>query len=392
MSERDALVVVLSNARSDPRVRHQITWLTEAGWHVDTVGLGPHPSPEVRQHFELMPQAAWVRTRIGAVLAYRVLTKRAMFRHLAFDRIPEDARRALKEGRYRLVVLEDFDFLPLIVDPDALASPHAASTHIHLDMHEYRGEPRVMNAWKRLTRRYRRWQRELIGHPRITTRSTVASRLAEMYASEFGFDTPALVRNAPPFEELSPSPVASDKVSMVFHGLASWQRGFEQILDALRRLDERFVMTFMLTGNPANIERLRRASEDLGDRVRIVPPVPMAEISKEINQYDLEVMFYPPVEPNVEFALPNKFFEAIQARLGVVVGESPMMAELVAKYDLGPIVTGWTSEDLADTLRGLTARDIERFKTAAHRAANFLNAEQEGRTFMSVIEQSSSVE
>lgn len=172
---------------------------------------------------------------------------------------------------------------------------------------------------------------------------------------------------------------------MVFHGLASWQRGFEQILEAMRLLDSRFVMTFMLTGNPNNIDRLRRAAADLGERVRIVPPVPMTEISREINQYDLEIMFYPPVEPNVEFALPNKFFEAIQGRLGVVIGESPMMAELVVEYGLGPIVSGWTGKDLADALAPLTASDVDQYKRAADLAAQSLNAEHEGRVFVEAI-------
>lgn len=385
MSVKTALVVVLSEVRSDPRVRHQITWLTQAGWTVDTVGLGTHPTDEVRQHFELQAQKSWVRSRIGAVIAYRLLPKRTMFRRLALDRFPEEVKGLLRAGSYGLLVLEDFDFLPLILDPQALHSSQGSATHVHLDMHEYRGAPRVATPWNRLTRRYRAWQRELIGHPRITSRTTVASRIAELYASEFDIEMPSIVRNAPPFEPLVPSPVQQDRISMVFHGLASWQRGFEQILEAMRLLDSRFVMTFMLTGNPNNIDRLRRAAADLGERVRIVPPVPMTEISREINQYDLEIMFYPPVEPNVEFALPNKFFEAIQGRLGVVIGESPMMAELVVEYGLGPIVSGWTGKDLADALAPLTASDVDQYKRAADLAAQSLNAEHEGRVFVEAI-------
>ncbi len=132
--------------------------------------------------------------------------------------------------------------------------------------------------------------------------------------------------------------------------------------------------------------RLRDAATDLGDRVRIVPPVAMTEISNTINEYDVEIMFYPPTGPNVEFALPNKFFEAIQGRLGVVVGESPMMAELVREYGLGPVVQGWTGADLARTLSELTSDDVAAFKRAAHSAAGALNAEHEGRVFLMAID------
>ena len=381
-----ALVIVLSQAHNDPRVRHQITWLHEAGWTVDTVGLGPTPSNEVRRHFELQPQADWVRSRFGAVVAYRLLPRRQMFRRLALDRFPAESLRALRAGEYDLLVLEDADFLPIIVDPLAFPDSVPTRTHVHLDLHEYRGAPRTRTPWERLTRRYRAWQRELVGHSRIDSRTTVARGIAEMYAAENGIAPPALVRNAPPFVDQAPSPVDDARIRMIFHGLASWQRGFEQILEAMEVLSDAFEMTFMLTGNPANIDRLARASAHLGSRVRIVPPVPMPEIAREINQYDLEIMFYPPAGPNVQFALPNKFFEAIQGRLGVVVGESPMMAELVREHGLGPVVNGWTGADLARTLEALTTDDVAGFKRAAQRAAEVLNAEHEGRAFLRAIQ------
>ena len=388
MTGRAALVVVLSEAHNDPRVRRQIDWLHGAGWVVDTIGLGPHPAPEVRHHFELIPQAPWVRSRLGSALIYAIFPRRYMFRRLALDRIPKPALQALRAGDYELIVFDDIDLAPLVKDPRARPEPGRPRPRVHLDLHEYRGTVRSRTAWKRLTSRYRRWLRELIGDPVFDTRSTVASRIADMYASEFGFEPPVLVRNAPPFHDQRPSPVEPGRVRLIFHGLASWARGFEQILDAMRELDERFVMTFMLTGNPGNIARLRSASSDLGDRVRVVPPVPMTELSATVNHYDLEVMFYPPVEPNVEFALPNKFFEAVQGRLGVVVGESPMMAELVRHFEIGPVVAGWTGADLARTLSALTTADIERFKLNSEAAARELNAEAEGRVFMSVVDTS----
>lgn len=391
MTHRTALVVVLSQAHNDPRVRRQIDWLHSAGWAVDTIGLGPHPAPEVRHHFELTPQAAWVRTRIGSLAIYAVFPRRHMFRRLVLDRIPQPALRALRAGSYDLVVYNDIDLAPLAKDPRARPEPGRPRPHVHLDLHEYRGEPRTMTAWKRLTSRYRRWLREIIGDPVFDTRSTVSRRIAEMYASEFGFEPPVLVRNAPPFHDQRPSPIEPGRIRLIFHGLASWARGFEQILDAMRELDERFTMTFMLTGSSSNIGRLRVESADLGDRVSIVPPVPMTELSATVNHYDLEIMFYPPVEPNVEFALPNKFFEAVQGRLGVVVGESPMMAELVRHFEIGPIVTGWTGADLAHTLSALTTDDIEKFKLNSEAAARELNAEAEGRVFMSVVDPSKDI-
>lgn len=388
MKDRVALVIVYSQADNDPRVRSQIDWLHDAGWTVDTLALGPKPAEEVRDHYELGPQPRWVRSRPGSVLIYGLFPARLIFRAVVISRIAPRLLAAMRDGVYSLIVFDDIDLAPLMKDPLVRPRPGTTAPHVHLDIHEYRTEPQVLTAWKRLTRRYRKWLRNVIGDSAFTTRSTVARRIAEMYAQEFGFDEPVVVRSAPTFHELSPGVVNPSEIKMIFHGLASWARGFEQIVEAMHVLDERFTMTFMLTGNPGNIERLRTISRSLGDRVRIVPPVPMTEISATVNQYDLEIMFFPPVNPNVEFALPNKFFEAVQGRLGVVIGESPMMAELVREHEIGAIVDGWTGADLARVLSALTTAEITEFKKKSDAAARVLNAQVEGRVFLSVVDPS----
>src|SRR5690606_20601481 len=80
--EKRALVLVMSLAHNDPRVRRQLTWLTSDGWSVDTVGIGPVPSDEVSDHFAIGQQKAWVRSRWGVLITYLLLPKRVMFRRL----------------------------------------------------------------------------------------------------------------------------------------------------------------------------------------------------------------------------------------------------------------------------------------------------------------------
>ena len=195
-----------------------------------------------------------------------------------------------------------------------------------------------------------------------------------------------LVRNSPPFHDQPPSAVDPQNIKLAFHGMASWARGFRDIIDAMRMLDKRFTMTFMLTGSQTVIDELAEYARDLGDRVKIVPPVHMSEISEAINQYDLEIIFFRPLNRNLEYALPNKFFEAVQGRLGLVIGQSPMMAEIVKQSENGIIVDGWTAADLAAAIGSLTAEQIAKFKAASDRAAHTLNAEVEGVVFLQMIE------
>lgn len=383
-----ALILSYSNIESDPRVRRQLDWLTGAGWSVDTIGLGARPRVVEGSHFELGPPSRWSTTRTGVLLAQLLLPARVRFRRQLRDRIPRPALDRLRAGRYDLVVFNETEFGPMISDPRTF-TPAALRARLHLDLHEYHN-PRMRRRTLggRLTARHYRWIRRHIGHRAFTSRSVVNEPIGRLYVEEFGVDPLVPIRNIPPFVAQEPSRVDPGEIRLLFHGLAAWERGFTEILEAMRVLPERFTMTFMLMPNPPIVARLQEQidAHPARDRIRIMPPAPMREIAERINDYDLEIIFYRPLGRNLEFALPNKFFEAIQGRLGVVVGESPAMAELVREFDNGVVVPGFEASDLAASLAALTAEDVERLKAGSHRAAAALNAEAEGRTFLAAVE------
>lgn len=390
---RRALILSFSDIETDPRVRRQIDWLAGGGWVIDTFGLGDHPTSEVSDHFPMAAPRRWLQTRIGTLLSHRGLPGRTRFRLLVADRAPEQMRERLRNGDYALVVFNEFEFTPWVADRRDF-TPAALRGMLHLDLHEYRNPSarrRTLGGW--LTSNHYRWVRKHIGATQFTSRTAVNSQIGRLYSDEFGFPEPVPVRNVPSATPQTPSPVDPRRVRMLFHGMLSWQRGFAEILKAMESLPERFEMTFMVMPNP---ERLKVLNETIQahparDRIRIVPPSPMREIASRINHYDLEIIFYRPLEHNLLYALPNKFFEAVQGRLGLVVGESPAMAELIRKYGNGVIVDGFEAGDLERTLRTLTPKQLIAFKEASHVAAAELNAEREGRVFLGALEQSTEI-
>jgi glycosyltransferase involved in cell wall biosynthesis len=384
---RSALVLSYSVIESDPRVRRQVDWLTGAGWEVDTLGLGGRPTPDVRDHFALAEPSRWVTSRAGVLAAQLLLPPRARFRRQLVSRIPAEATARLRAGDYDLVVFNETEFGPLVADPKVF-TPAARRARLHVDLHEYHNPvQRRRTLGARITGSHYRWVRRFIGHPAFTSRSVVNAPIGRLYVDEFGIAEPVPVRNIPPFVGQEPSAVDPAEVRLLFHGLASARRGFDEILEAMRVLPARFSMTFMLMPNPAVRARLQEQidAHPARDRIRIVPPAPMRELAERINGYDLEIIFYRPLERNLEFALPNKFFEAVQGRLGVVVGESPAMAELVREHGIGVVVPGFEGTDLAAALDALTPDDVERIKAASHRAADVLNAEVEREAFLAAV-------
>lgn len=382
-----ALVLSYSAIATDPRVRREIDWLIQDGWTVDTLGLGPHPSEEVRDHYVLAEPRAWTRGRAGALLTHFLLTPKGRFRAQLIDRVPEELRARVRAGHYDLVVFNEYEFVPWVADPRDF-TPAALAARLHVDIHEFRNPEQRRNTFgAKLTASQYRWTRRHIGHPAFTSRTAVNAPIGQLYADEFGVVPPTPVRNAPPYVELAPSPVDPREIKLLFHGLPSWTRGFEEILAALRELPDHFSMTFMLMPNPVIHEKLRNeiATHPAKDRLHIVPPAPMREIPQHINEYDLEIIFYKPVETNLLYAQPNKFFEAAQGRLGVIVGETPTMAPVVREYGHGAVVPEFTAESLRDTLAALTARDVVQMKAASEAVAASQNAATEGAAFLTAI-------
>jgi glycosyltransferase involved in cell wall biosynthesis len=222
----------------------------------------------------------------------------------------------------------------------------------------------------------------LFADPIFDSRSTVNNGIARLYEEELSVPEFAVIRNSPPFADLVPGPVDPHHIKLIHHGMASWDRGLREIVDAMRLLDARFSMTFMLLGSEEVISELKEYSADLADRIDIVPPAPMRELSSAVNRFDLEIMFYRPATRNLELALPNKLFEAVQGRLGLVAGRSPMMVDVINQHSNGVIVDGWEASDLAATLNALTAERVSELKSASHAAAAELSSEAERAVFL----------
>jgi len=239
----------------------------------------------------------------------------------------------------------------------------------------------------RLTSSHYRWIRNFIGCPAFDSRSVVCAPIGELYSREFSIDPPTVIQSAPEFVMQDPGPVDPTEIKLIYHGMASYFRGFSEILEAMRLLPRHFSMTFMLMPDAAVHAQLREeiALHPAKDRIHIVAPAPMPEIAQRINAFDLEIIFFRPRNKNYEFALPNKFFESIQGRLGLIVNEGRTMAPIVREWGNGLVVDGFEGSDLAAALAPLTADEVDRMKHASAQAARHLNAAAEGQTFLRAV-------
>ena len=269
---------------------------------------------------------------------------------------------------------------------DIRALPLAAALRLPVvfDAHEYAPDELGDELWWRMvTQPLVRWQcREYI--PGVAAMMTVSEGIADAYERSYGVRA-TVVPNSAPYADLDPTEVHRP-IRILHHGLAQHGRGLDEMLRLADLLDGRFTLDFVLVeASPGYRDGLiRRAAHN--PSVRFPPPVPMPELVRMANGYDIGLFLLPPNNLNRRYALPNKFFEFIQARLAIAIGPSPEMARLVRQHGCGVVAADFTPEALAAELSGLDAAGIAAFKRASHAAAAELNAERDAASVLSLVE------
>jgi hypothetical protein len=215
--------------------------------------------------------------------------------------------------------------------------------------------------------------------------TTVCDSIAEEYRRSYGAAA-EVVLSAPPFQVLEPAAVQGPRIRMVHHGGAIPSRKIELTLEMMDLLDDRFEFDLMLVPTDAAYFRRLRAMAERRPRVRIVAPVPMQELPRHLNRYDIGLFLLPPTNFNYRNALPNKFFEFIQARLAVAIGPSPEMARLVRRFDCGVVSDNFDPGSLARELGKLDATRIEGMKQRAHAAARELCFEKTAPVLLGMVD------
>jgi len=226
--------------------------------------------------------------------------------------------------------------------------------------------------------------------PMTAAMTTVGKGLAEEYKKNFHV-SPVVITNANNYVDLSPSPMVDNKIRLVHHGIATPSRKLELMIEMMKLLDERFTLDLILMIPGFASKKTRQYIDDLrrmaqtDPRINIIPPVSSSEVVATVHKYDVGVFLIPPINFNYQNTLPNKLFDFIQARLGVAIGPTPEMAQIVTQYNTGVVSKDFTPQSLALELNKLTKKDIENYKRNSGAAARELNAEANAKKINEIV-------
>lgn len=376
------LVISFSNLKTDSRVRRHVNLLKKT--YALTVACF---EAEATSEYDLilLEEARLTpvrKSKLATLLALR------LFKQAYQTQYPHFSLGNRLTSKPNLIIANDVETLPL-----AFSIAEKYQCPVVMDAHEYAPrhfEDKLM--WRLFFQPLNLYLcKKYI--PRVTGFITIGKGLAREYEKHFPVK-PVVVTNANNYFELSPSKASDTKIKLVHHGIANASRKLELMIEMMNYLDERFTLDMFLLSPSQGSAKTKNYPTELkalaakNPRVRILDPIKSELIVPQINAYDMGVFLVPPINFNYENGLPNKLFDFIQARLAIAVGPTPEMAEIVHQYNLGVVSHDFNPKSLADKLNAMTRDDLMKFKTNTARAAQELNAEENAKILVKVIEQS----
>jgi hypothetical protein len=262
------------------------------------------------------------------------------------------------------------------VEPARLVLTMGLSGRVHADLHEY--FPRLHDevpAWNKVRRPYFEWLiRQIVG--RVGSATTVGAGIADEYRRVFGLEC-GVVTNASPAQRLSPSAVGST-IRIVHSGVAQPSRQLEIVMRGVAAATTDVSLDlFLMANDTIYLAQLKELAGSLGDRVTIRDPLPQRDLVKALNAFDVGIHVLPATSFNNTNALPNKFFDYVQARLGLIIGPSPEMVRILDEYRFGAVTEGFTAADVERVVNSLTSKRVTEWKRHADEAATTLSSERQ---------------
>ena len=160
-----------------------------------------------------------------------------------------------------------------------------------------------------------------------------------------------------------------DNEILVYHGKASVARGLEVFVESLKFLDESAHIALIVNLEDPFINDLKelalkvaRSRTGAFERLHFLPYVPAEDLPEYLSTADIAVI---PLLPtgNHEVAMPNKLFEAIQAKLPVLSSERRALTEFINRNGIGLVYVDNDPSELAAAANTML-KNLEHYKQA----------------------------
>lgn len=281
-------------------------------------------------------------------------------------------------SNFDLLVIEDLVLLPIAL----LYKEKNPKTKIMIDLREfypleYENDP----IWLETFGKFFSFLCEIY-LPRVDIGLTVSEGLQQHYKEIYQLPC-ELFLSLPPFFNLTPS--ENERIELIYHGFISQDRESKNLLEIASSLAPNLHLNIIaLSNQPQFLETFIKQAEKIPS-LSLLPPVKLEEIIPFTHRFDLGLITLKPNGFNNTHAMPNKLFEYIQARLGIISTPLPCIKPLLEKYSLGLCSKDFETSSLITLLNSLDRIKVQELKNQAHDASQTLNLSSNQAKILSII-------
>lgn len=215
------------------------------------------------------------------------------------------------------------------------------------DSHEYFTEvPELMN--RKLAKKAWSIIEKMI-LPRVKYSYTVCQSIADIYNKKYGIDM-QVIRNIASYKNpINEKQNKNDKI-IIYQGSVNIGRGLELAIDTVSEMQN---IQLWIVGNGDKVNELKKKiqKQKAGNKIRFIKRVPYNKLHKITCLADIGISLEENMGDNYKYALPNKIFDYIQARIPILVSNLPEMKKIIMDNKIGLVLPQHNKEILKLYLR-----------------------------------------
>ncbi|REE80489.1 glycosyltransferase involved in cell wall biosynthesis [Lutibacter oceani] len=253
------------------------------------------------------------------------------------------------------------------------------SHELFTEVPELIDKPFVRNFWLKI---------EKFIVPEIKNCTTVSNSIANYYNTKYNTDF-KLIRNFPyktttqktdnfPFE-------TSNKKIILYQGAINKGRGLELMIETMQFINNTI---FIIIGKGDLELKLKEKITNLNvsEKVKFISEITPKKLKKLTPLASLGISLEEDLGLNYRFALPNKLFDYINAKIPVLVSDLPEMKQIILTYNVGEIINSREPKQLVNQIEKLLKKETSYFEKKLEIAKNELIWENEENKLIEIFE------
>jgi glycosyltransferase involved in cell wall biosynthesis len=218
--------------------------------------------------------------------------------------------------------------------------------------------PRVRKIWQML-------EKKLVS--KIKYGFTVSPSIAEFYFNTYGVRF-EVIRNLGNFRfdyEFEGIEKPEDRKVIIYQGALNLGRGLEILIESMQHVNG---AKLQIIGSGDVASKLKRLTKKLNleDKVKFIGRLPHERLWKYTASASIGISIEENLGLNYQYALPNKLFDYIQARIPVIISDLPEMTNIVNKYNIGEVLVERTPQKLTQLIQGLMNEEVVKTKYSSN--------------------------